>query len=297
MKEQFSEFDGKLLVRAPAKINLSLLISGKRADGFHEIETVMAKIDLYDELLFEPGRLGQIELVCRGAHWAPEGEENLVYRACKMLYDSSGVRPAIKVTLTKNIPAASGLGGASSDAAAGLIGLNRFAKLGASPDKIFEIAAELGSDVPFFLGGPLALCKGRGEKIEELETKFSFDAALIMPKISSSTHEVYGSYTHNCHLYESLSRKINCFIVQKKFDLLSKMCANMLDKSCFDLHSQLAELKLRIETMDIGPFCLTGSGSAMYCMVADTDEDKERYQSMLNGVAGCESIMVHSNGW
>ncbi len=297
MKDQFSEVADKLLIRAPAKINLSLLIAGKRPDGYHEIETVMAKIDLYDQLLFEPARTGQIDLLCKGPRWAPEGDQNLVYRACRMLYDSSGATPAIKVTLTKNIPAASGLGGASSDAAAALIGLNRFAKLGVGPDKLFEIATRLGSDVPFFLGGPLAMCKGKGDIIEHFNEKYAFKAILILPDIEVSTQKVYKNYVHNSQQYEGLNSKINIFITQKKFALLTKVCANMLAKSCFQLYEQLADLKSRAEALGIGPLCLSGSGSAMYCVLDCNDEDAKHYQLMLKDVVGCESIIVSNNRW
>ena len=297
MKDQFTEIAGTLLIRAPAKLNLSLLISGKRPDGYHEIETVMAKIDLYDQLLFEPGQTPGIELVCQGPRWAPEGDQNLVYQACKMLYDSAGATPAIKVTLTKNIPAASGLGGASSDAAAALLGLNRFAKLGIDHDKIFETATQLGSDVPFFLGGPLALCKGRGEKIEQFSQKFPFKAILILPDIRVSTQNIYDNYTHNHQLYDKFSSKINIFITQKKFDLLTKVCANMLAKSCFQIYEQLDDLKSRAENLGIGPICLSGSGSAMYCILDSNDKDTKNYQLMLKNVVGCESIIVNNNRW
>ncbi|MHC4287641.1 MAG: 4-(cytidine 5'-diphospho)-2-C-methyl-D-erythritol kinase, partial [Planctomycetota bacterium] len=110
--EQFEHTANGLVVRAPAKINLSLLISGKRPDGFHGIETVMAKVSWYDELLFEPVQTEGINLICTGPHWAPEGEENLVHRACQMLYERAGLSPNVRVTLTKNIPAGTGLGSA-----------------------------------------------------------------------------------------------------------------------------------------------------------------------------------------
>ena len=95
-KEQFETVKEGLLVRAPAKINLSLLIAGKRPDSFHEIETVMAKVNFYDEILIEPGLKTGIELVCKGPHWAPEGKDNLVYQACKMLLENCGKTIDIK---------------------------------------------------------------------------------------------------------------------------------------------------------------------------------------------------------
>ena len=108
-KEQFEIIDGALLVRAPAKINLSLLIAGKRPDGFHEIETLMAKVSWFDEILFEHGSKPGIELICQGPHWAPDGPENLICKAYELLMDFCGQKTDLKVTLTKNIPAGSGI--------------------------------------------------------------------------------------------------------------------------------------------------------------------------------------------
>ena len=124
-REQFESVGEGLLIRAPAKINLSLLVVGKRSDGFHELETIMAKVNWYDEILIEPGQKAGIELVCKGPHWAPTGKENLVYRAADLLLNNYGLKTDVKITLTKNIPAGSGLGSASSDAAATLMGLNK----------------------------------------------------------------------------------------------------------------------------------------------------------------------------
>ena len=180
--EQFSRTDGGLCVLAPAKINLFLLITGKRPDGFHGIETLMAKVDWYDELLFEPGSGKDIELICRGPHWAPDGPDNLVWRACAMLMEKTGRQIPLKVTLTKNIPAGTGLGSASSDAATALLGLNRFAGLNQPISVLHEIAARLGSDIPFFLYKPTARCTGRGEKIQPLDEIFPFTALIITPK-------------------------------------------------------------------------------------------------------------------
>ena len=163
-KEQITIISDGLLVRAPAKINLSLLIAGQRPDGFHEIETVMTKVDWFDEILFQQGQKTGIELVCKGQYWAPEGKENLIYQACQMLLDSCHLQANIKITLTKNIPAGTGLGSASSDAAAALIGVSKFLQLAVEPLQLNEMAANLGSDVPFFLDGPLAFCTGKGEK-------------------------------------------------------------------------------------------------------------------------------------
>ena len=298
MAEQFTNIGDGLLVRAPAKINLSLLIAGKREDGFHEIETVMAKIDLYDELLFKTGTKEGIELVCGGRYFSPEGRKNLVYRACEMLLSEAGISPAVRVTLTKNIPAGAGLGGGSSDAAAALSGLNRLLGLGVAGADIVDMAGRLGSDVPFFLSGPLAFCAGRGERIREIVTEFPFRAVLILPDVSVSTKRVYGNYVHKPALYRKLSGKINRLIDKKNIDSVVQMCANMLEESCFGLSQELGELKLAAEAAGGRVVCLSGSGSAMYCMMTGTDEAEiADYQSVVQESLGCECVIVSNNRW
>jgi len=297
-KEQFETVGNGLLVRAPAKINLSLLIAGKRPDGFHEIETVMAKVDFYDEILIEPGPKAGVELICQGPDWAPPGRENLIYRASKLLLDSCNSDAGVKITLTKNIPAGSGLGSASSDAAAALMGLNKFLQLALSKDKLSEMAAVLGSDVPFFLGGPLALCTGKGEKIKKLDEKFNFLALLILPDVSVSTEKVYANYKHDSALYEKLSARIKAYIRKNRIDLVSKVCANMLLISCFSLFRELAELRAKIESLGIAPCCLSGSGAGMFCMIDSTAQwGVSRYQHELEEKIGCRSVIVSNNKW
>jgi len=308
-KEQFETLGDGLLVRAPAKINLSLLVAGKRPDGFHELETIMAKVNWYDEILIEPGQKQGIELVCRGPQWAPAGEENLVYRAAGILLKNRGVSYDIRITLTKNIPAGSGLGSASSDAAATLLGIEKFLKLVGADQRacpgsdrkglsLQEMAATLGSDVAFFLGGPLAFCTGKGEKIKKLDKNFNFLALIILPDVSVSTKRVYANYEHNQPLYEKLSAQINSYFLKKRIDLVVKMCANMLWKSSFSLVEGLAELKAKIESFGIGPCCLSGSGPAMYCIIESGDEEiAGQYKHKLEEKIGCKSIIASSNRW
>ncbi len=302
--EQFNSVDGGLVVLAPCKINLSLLIGAKRDDGFHELETVMAKVNWCDELLFEKTDTDGIELVCKGDYWAPDGEDNLVWRAYQMVIDAVAdekkARQAsrVKITLTKNIPAGTGLGSASSDAAAALLGMNRFFGLQLCDQKLHEMASRLGSDVAFFLGGPLAFCWGRGEKIREIKEKYSFRVLLALPGVSVSTKEVYENFSADKELFEGLGAKINGDIEKKDIDFVAAMCANMLEECCFDLYPQLAELKRYIQSFEIGHVCLSGSGSTVYCLLRDvSDEDVKHYQRQLRTSLRCESLVVYNNRW
>ncbi len=297
-REQITPVGNGLSVLAPAKVNLSLLIAGKRPDGFHEVETVMAKVNWYDEILIQPSRKPGIELICKGPHWAPEGQENLVCQAAKLLVGGDRPEANLKIALTKNVPVGTGLGSASSDAAATLIGLNEHLELELDKESLLKSAAKLGSDVPFFLNGPLALCTGKGEKIRELDQNFAFLALIALPDVSISTKEVYANYKHDPALYKKLSARINDHIQKNRIDLVVKMCANMLAKSCFEREGGLAKLKAEIESLDIGPWCLSGSGSAMLCVIESGDEERAiRYKRKLEEKTGCKSIIVSSNRW
>jgi 4-diphosphocytidyl-2-C-methyl-D-erythritol kinase len=144
----------------------------------------------------------------------------------------------------------------------------------------------------------VALCTGRGEKIEKLDDNFDFLALLILPDISVSTKKVYANYKHDVLLYEKLRAQINGLLEKNRIDLLSKICTNMLETSCFGLYEELAELKARTESLGIGPLCLSGSGSAMFCIIEGTEEKKaHEYKRKLEQKLGCKSIIVTNNRW
>ena len=315
MSEQFTKVGDGLLVRAPGKINLSLLIAGKREDGYHNIESIMAKIDWFDEIVIEQKTedggqrtedgIKNIELICKGVYKVPEGEENLVYKAAKEILkiknqkveSSEWKNKRLKITLTKNMPAGSGLGSGSSDAAATLMGINEFLKLGMGKKELVELAAKLGSDMAFFLDGPIALCTGRGEKVKKL-AKCEFGALLIVPNVSVSTKRVYENYRHDEAKYKRLREEINVYIEKKRIDLICSMGANMLQESCFELHPELGVLKKRIESMGVRPVCLSGSGSSLYCIINNiNDKGVKTYRDRIEQEFGCRSIILNNNSW
>ena len=158
-----------LVVHTPAKLNLFLEVLGRRPDGYHELETVIVSIGLYDTLLFTEEASQRTRLRCRLALAQPlavqqrtslAGEDNLVLRAAALLREQTGCRRGARIELIKRIPLQAGLGGGSSDAAATLVGLNRFWNLQLTAGQLHDLAAQLGSDVNFFLDSPqAALCK------------------------------------------------------------------------------------------------------------------------------------------
>lgn len=192
-----------LVIQAPAKLNLFFEVLAKRSDGYHEIETLMCPIDLYDTLHFQEDAEGQLELRCRrgfgtsgpsgrGLDDVPEGPENLAVRAVELVRRRTGVRRGAKLRLVKRIPAAAGLGGGSSDAAAALVAANEGWQLGRSREELAEWAAELGSDVPFFLIGGPAVCRGRGERVTPVAGLAAMSFVVVRPPVGLSTPAVYG---------------------------------------------------------------------------------------------------------
>jgi len=179
-------------LRAFAKINLSLRVHAARADGFHEVETILQAIDLADRVTCETRR-GPFAIRCK-APGVPVDQTNLVWKAAQQLWHAAGrggePRDAI-VTLEKNIPTQAGLGGGSSDAAAALLGLRRIWKLRIADDAVYAIASALGSDVPYFLVGGTGLGLGRGERVYPLADLPRLWVALALPRFGVATKDAY----------------------------------------------------------------------------------------------------------
>jgi 4-diphosphocytidyl-2-C-methyl-D-erythritol kinase len=192
--------DGGLRLAAPAKINLDLYVGPRRPDGYHPLDSLVAKVALYDEIILHPRPDGRIAFRCDGAECGSD-DKNLALRAARLLAeharphggDHSGVAPreaGADIVLTKSIPPGKGLGGGSSDAAAVLAGLNELWALHLPAARLAELAAALGSDVPLFLGPPVARMTGRGERLASAAVH-EFLAVLHMPPAVCPTAQVY----------------------------------------------------------------------------------------------------------
>lgn len=181
-------------VLAPAKLNLFLEVLGKRPDGYHELESLMVAVDLYDRLTFADDASGAVTLRCDDPA-LPTDRGNLVVKAAERLRAEARCPRGAAIALEKAIPAQAGLAGGSSDAAAALVALDRLWELNTSPGRLVELAGEIGSDVPFFLHGPAAVCRGRGERVEELSPPGALHFVLVCPVVGLSTADVYRHVT------------------------------------------------------------------------------------------------------
>lgn len=171
---------------APAKLNLFLEVLAKRPDGYHEIESLMVAVDLYDTLEFTDDPSGEITLVCDDPS-LPTNGRNLVVKAALRLRAEARVDRGVKISLHKEIPAQAGLGGGSSDAAATLRALDLLWRTDLGDERLSRLAGEVGSDVAFFLHGPAAICRGRGERVEAVKMPGPLHFVLICPPVGVGT--------------------------------------------------------------------------------------------------------------
>ncbi len=200
----------KICVKSPAKINLHLEIIGKREDGYHELAMIMQNIDLSDYIDFENNNIGEIELNsdCKDLSL---NNDNLIVKAANYIKEISNNRNlGANIFLKKNIPIGAGLAGGSSNAAATLIGLNKLWDLRLDYKTILSLSTKLGSDVPFFIKGGCQFCFGRGEILENYNSKFDYGVILLKnPKISISTADTYKKYSKEyCSNYYNDYEKI-----------------------------------------------------------------------------------------
>lgn len=187
----------EIKIQCPAKINLTLKVLGKREDGFHNIESIMQTISLYDYLTINAEKSDKFEINLSGNNnEIPYNEKNLVYKAAKLFIDNTNLQPhKFEIYIDKNIPVAAGLAGGSTDAAGTLYGLNRIFDEPLSKEKLHELCAQLGSDLNFCLEGGRQMTKGRGEILEKLPFE-KLSISLIKPKnLGISAKEAYTKYS------------------------------------------------------------------------------------------------------
>ncbi|MBI4518207.1 MAG: 4-(cytidine 5'-diphospho)-2-C-methyl-D-erythritol kinase [Deltaproteobacteria bacterium] len=259
-------------VLAPAKVNLFLRITGRRADGYHLLDSLMVPVDLYDELAFTIQRGGatRITLGCDRPE-IPADQRNLVHAAAELLLAESGVTAAVHVELTKRIPAAAGLGGGSSDAAATLLALNRLLEARHSKAQLAQWAARLGADVPFFIYGRPARVGGVGEIVTPAEGWGGIALVVAFPGVGLSTAAIYRQYDAagvSPHRPEvSLTNplpatSIAAFAGGKR--PAWSMLVNDLEAVAAEAFPELRSLKKMLMQLGAEGALMTGSGSAVF---------------------------------
>ncbi len=243
---------------APAKINLSLQVLRRHDDGFHQIETRMAPISLYDSLQVEPADAFEFRA---DDPTLPMGEDNLVVRAADLFFSQIKREPKVRLILIKKIPHGAGLGGGSSDAAATLRLLNRFFDAKLPMEELAVLAANLGSDVPFFLSGGAAICRGRGELIEVAPLPARLNLLLLKPQFGVATPWAYSRWGD--------AQKIPGAEYSPQ-QFAGQVFVNDLERPVFEKFVFLARMKTWLLAQpQIAVALMAGSGSTMFAIWRD----------------------------
>ncbi|MEN8262526.1 MAG: 4-(cytidine 5'-diphospho)-2-C-methyl-D-erythritol kinase [Nitrospirota bacterium] len=288
-----------LILKAPAKINWFLNILGMRDDGFHEIQSLIQKITLFDELSFSPSNSLRLTTDVPVAL-----EQNLVYRAAMLLKETYGVTEGATIHLDKKIPMGAGLGGGSSDAASALAGLNELWSLDLSLNELSEIAGSIGSDIPFFLYNSMSYVDGRGERISPRSVREKLHLLLVKPYFNISTewsyktfalenhartkHDAYTSdMEHNAELTKKEEKDNNIEHFIRKIERaeireLAGVVSNDLELIAIKNFPVIAEIKNSL--LDRGALfsLMSGSGSTVFG-VFDTKENAEKASQEFDG--------------
>jgi 4-diphosphocytidyl-2C-methyl-D-erythritol kinase len=255
-----------IMVKAPAKINLTLDVIGKRDDGYHEVEMVMTTIDLADRIDVTLTDQPDIVVDCSTAY-VPTDERNLAYRAAVLMKETYGIRQGITIRIDKRIPVAAGLGGGSSDAAAVIRALDTLLGLNLSHDEMAALGARIGSDVPFFVYGGTAVARGRGERIEPVSPPPPCWVVLAKPPLAVSTADVYRALRLDAIAQSPTTAAMVDALNRQDFAAVCRSLGNMLETVTFSLHPEVRKLKERMLAFGAEGALMSGSGPTVFALV------------------------------
>ncbi|UCF78953.1 MAG: 4-(cytidine 5'-diphospho)-2-C-methyl-D-erythritol kinase [Candidatus Eiseniibacteriota bacterium] len=256
----------RLQYRAFAKLNLFLDVVGKRADGYHDIRSLMVTVGLFDTLQFE--RLpSEVRLRCDYPD-VPKGPENLCLKAALTLRERARSSAGVAITLEKGIPVASGLGGGSSDAACTLLGLNRLWELGLSSGELAEVAEGIGSDVPFFVRGGAQMVEGRGERLTPLEELPELWFVVVVPPARISSAQAYSAVRIEL-TRRGQEHRIKHLGTGLDADGVAKSLRNDLESGVMEICPEVRELKGSLVALGALGSAVSGSGPAVFGIAHD----------------------------
>ncbi len=261
-----------MLIRANAKINLSLDIVGKREDGYHLLEMVMQSIDLHDEVQLDEVEEG-IVLEC-DKNYIPLDNRNIAYKAAELLMRTFNIKRGVSIKISKNIPVAAGLAGGSTDAAAVLKGMNELFKLDLTEEELMALGLQLGADVPFCIKGGTCLCTGIGENIEVLEPFKDQIVLLVKPPFGVSTREAYGGFELDKIKKHVETQKLISAMHSRDLSLMNYHMRNLLENVILRKHPMVKNLKQNLMRLGAITSLMSGSGPTVYGLFDDLEKAK-----------------------
>jgi len=260
-----------ITINANAKINLTLDILGKRADGYHEVAMIMQSVGLFDTLrfteIFQPG----IKLTVNVPGLRADGT-NLVWKAAQLILDTYHINKGVHIELTKRIPIAAGLAGGSADAAAVLRGLSSLFLLHLSDDVLCELGAKLGSDVPFCIMGGTMLATGRGEVLERLPDMPVCGVVLVKPSVSVSTAWAYKNYDAKGTANHPDNESLQKYLSEGSLQGISKLLCNVLESVTIEKYEEILDYKKYMCQYGAMASLMSGSGPTVFGLTETVEE-------------------------
>lgn len=277
----------EIFEKAPAKINLGLDVLYKRTDGYHELEMIMASVDLADRLTFECLDEDKIILETNKA-FLPLDKRNNVYQAAEKIKRRYGITDGVKISVQKAIPVSAGLGGGSSDCAATLRGLNRLFDLNLSMEEMIQIGVEIGTDVPFCLHGSTAHILGKGEIVQTLPSMPASWVVLVKPKISVSTRKIFQQVELEQLHHPDMSRLKQAIEQQNYAEMVASM-GNSLESITIPRYPVVQQIKDRMMSYGADIALMSGSGPTVFALC----QKQSRAQRIVNALKGfCDEVYL-----
>lgn len=271
--------NSKVMKKAYAKINLGLDVLGTLPNGYHEVKMVMQTVGIYDILSFE--KAGEGIVITTDSEVLPVNEDNLIYRAVKLLFDEFQVTEGVRIHLEKHIPIAAGMAGGSTDAAAALKGINELFALGCSEEFLREVGVKIGADVPYCVMGGTALAEGIGEKLTPLKAAPDCHVLVAKPDILVSTKYVYEHLdAQQSYEHPDIDGMVEA-VLEGDLEKITACMGNVLQEVTIPAHPVIAQLKQRMEALGAKKSMMSGSGPTVFGIFTDACQAKRAYEQMM----------------
>ena len=280
----------RLVLRASAKVNLTLEVLARRPDGYHEVATVLQAVDLFDRVVLEEAPA--LELRSDDPD-LPTDERNLIVRAARLLGESAGLDRGARIGLAKRIPVAAGLGGGSSDAAAALIGLNRLWGLRWPRARLAELGARLGTDVPFFLGTSPAVGRGRGEVLRPVESRGGHALVLVNPRRPLSTREVYERVPPGWRAEPAGTERMLQALRGRSEARVAAALTNHLEEPAERLLPVIRRMKAALLAAGALGALMSGSGPTVFGLARSFDHARQIRRRVTRAEWACWAVRTH----
>lgn len=277
-------------LRALAKINLGLDVTGKREDGYHEVRMVMQTIQMYDQLEIKESKEPGIRLTTN-LPFLPCNDGNLVYKAAKLLMDEFDIRQGVDMNLTKFIPVAAGMAGGSSDAAAALVGINRMFQLGLTKRQLMERGVQIGADVPYCVLRGTALAEGIGEKLTVLPPMPDCWILIGKPGISVSTKYVYTTLDLNTDTVHPDIDGMKKALEDGNLYGITERMGNVLQDVTIPAYPEVERIKEQMKTLGAVNAMMSGSGPTVFG-IFDNEEKAQEACQKLRESGSCQQVFL-----